>query len=132
MGMLSARFRVSTRLVCLQGMPLLAGTQVRLRRHGDEVARLPGRYYQALGRADDTMNLGGIKVIHQHAACHQIGNVSAVNARMCCRLQGGHHNALECADDTATLTDIEIHHWTGNSSGGCSALYISRVPPGTA
>lgn len=34
----------------------------RLRRHGDEFARLPGGYYQALGRADDTMNLGGIKV----------------------------------------------------------------------
>lgn len=33
-----------------------------LRRHGDEVERLPGGYYRAQGRADDTMNLGGIKV----------------------------------------------------------------------
>jgi hypothetical protein len=33
-----------------------------LRRHGDEVARWPGGYYSALGRCDDTMNLGGIKV----------------------------------------------------------------------
>jgi len=33
-----------------------------LRRHGDEVQRLGGGYYQAHGRADDTMNLGGIKV----------------------------------------------------------------------
>jgi acetyl-CoA synthetase len=33
-----------------------------LRRHGDQVARLPGGYFQAQGRADDTMNLGGIKV----------------------------------------------------------------------
>ena len=33
-----------------------------LRRHGDEVERLPGGYYIALGRCDDTMNLGGIKV----------------------------------------------------------------------
>jgi acetyl-CoA synthetase len=33
-----------------------------LRRHGDEMARLPGGFYRALGRADDTMNLGGIKV----------------------------------------------------------------------
>jgi acetyl-CoA synthetase len=32
-----------------------------LRRHGDEMRRLPGGFYQALGRADDTMNLGGIK-----------------------------------------------------------------------
>ena len=33
-----------------------------LRRHGDEVKRLGGGYLQAHGRADDTMNLGGIKV----------------------------------------------------------------------
>jgi len=33
-----------------------------LRRHGDEKQRLPGDYYRALGRADDTMNLGGIKI----------------------------------------------------------------------
>jgi acetyl-CoA synthetase len=33
-----------------------------LRRHGDQVARLPGGSYRAQGRADDTMNLGGIKV----------------------------------------------------------------------
>jgi acetyl-CoA synthetase len=32
-----------------------------LRRHGDEMRRVPGGW-QALGRADDTMNLGGIKV----------------------------------------------------------------------
>jgi acetyl-CoA synthetase len=33
-----------------------------LRRHGDQVARLHKGYYKAQGRADDTMNLGGIKV----------------------------------------------------------------------
>lgn len=33
-----------------------------LRRHGDQIALLPGGYYRAQGRADDTMNLGGIKV----------------------------------------------------------------------
>src|SRR5581483_1571057 len=33
-----------------------------LRRHGDELERLPNGYYRAIGRADDTMNLGGIKV----------------------------------------------------------------------
>ncbi len=32
-----------------------------LRRHGDEVKRLPNGYYRAHGRADDTMNIGGIK-----------------------------------------------------------------------
>lgn len=33
-----------------------------LRKHGDEIKRLENNYYKALGRADDTMNLGGIKV----------------------------------------------------------------------
>ncbi len=33
-----------------------------LRRHGDHIERLPGGYYRAHGRIDDTMNLGGIKV----------------------------------------------------------------------
>lgn len=33
-----------------------------LRRHGDHFRRLPGGYYEAGGRTDDTMNLGGIKV----------------------------------------------------------------------
>ncbi len=33
-----------------------------LRRHGDEIARLHRGCFKAQGRADDTMNLGGIKV----------------------------------------------------------------------
>ena len=33
-----------------------------LRRHGDQMERLPGGYWRAQGGADDTMNLGGIKV----------------------------------------------------------------------
>jgi acetyl-CoA synthetase len=32
------------------------------RRHGDLMTRLPNGFYKARGRADDTMNLGGIKV----------------------------------------------------------------------
>jgi len=41
--------------------PLGAKGEV-LRRHGDAMERLPGGYYRAQGRVDDTMNLGGIKV----------------------------------------------------------------------
>ncbi len=33
-----------------------------LRRHGDQLRRLPHGFWRAQGRADDTMNLGGIKV----------------------------------------------------------------------
>jgi len=35
---------------------------IKLRRHGDQMERLPGGYYRAHGRVDDTMNLGGIKI----------------------------------------------------------------------
>ena len=34
----------------------------RLRRHGDQIQRLPGGFYRSHGRVDDTMNLKGIKV----------------------------------------------------------------------
>ncbi|ETO20828.1 catalytic/ ligase [Reticulomyxa filosa] len=36
--------------------------KITLRRHGDQLRVLPNGYYQHLGRVDDTMNLGGIKV----------------------------------------------------------------------
>ncbi len=35
---------------------------VPLRRHGDQLRRLSNGHYRAMGRSDDTMNLGGIKV----------------------------------------------------------------------
>lgn len=35
---------------------------VQLRRHGDQMQKLPGGGWRAMGRADDTMNLGGIKL----------------------------------------------------------------------
>ncbi|HSL17486.1 MAG TPA: AMP-binding protein [Methylomirabilota bacterium] len=44
-----------------EGCPAGPGGEV-LRRHGDQLARLPGGFLRAQGRADDTMNLGGIKV----------------------------------------------------------------------
>ena len=33
-----------------------------LRRHGDQIEKINDQYYRALGRVDDTMNLGGIKI----------------------------------------------------------------------
>jgi acetyl-CoA synthetase len=47
--------------VYYDGCPTGPGGEV-LRRHGDEISRLPNGYFRAEGRADDTMNLGGIKV----------------------------------------------------------------------
>jgi acetyl-CoA synthetase len=46
--------------VYFANMPTLVGKI--LRRHGDQARRLQNGYYCILGRMDDTMNLGGIKV----------------------------------------------------------------------
>ncbi|KAK9169354.1 hypothetical protein Syun_001494 [Stephania yunnanensis] len=45
--------------VYFKGMPTYKG--MRLRRHGDIIKRTAGGYFIVQGRADDTMNLGGIK-----------------------------------------------------------------------
>ncbi|GAB4856125.1 Probable CoA ligase ccl12 [Ancistrocladus abbreviatus] len=45
--------------VYFKGMPMFEG--MKLRRHGDIIKRSIGGYYIVQGRADDTMNLGGIK-----------------------------------------------------------------------
>ncbi|KAH7560392.1 hypothetical protein JRO89_XS10G0009500 [Xanthoceras sorbifolium] len=45
--------------VYFRGMPTYRG--MHLRRHGDIIKRTVGGYYVVQGRADDTMNLGGIK-----------------------------------------------------------------------
>nr|CAB3458240.1 unnamed protein product [Digitaria exilis] len=45
--------------VYFDGMPIYKGRQ--LRRHGDIIQRTVGGYFIVQGRADDTMNLGGIK-----------------------------------------------------------------------
>ncbi|KAI3985576.1 hypothetical protein MKX01_033859 [Papaver californicum] len=46
--------------VYFKGMPIVNGKV--LRKHGDEFERTFAGYYKAHGRADDTMNLGGIKI----------------------------------------------------------------------
>lgn len=72
-----------------------------LRRHGDQIERLPGGYYRAAGRADDTMNLGGIKV-------------SSVELE---RLADGHEAILECA--AVSIRD---------DGGGLEKLVLFAVP----
>ena len=48
-----------------------------LRRHGDEIQLLSNGYYRALGRCDDTMNIGGIKVssIEIERVCDRVDGV---------------------------------------------------------
>lgn len=47
--------------VYFANMPL-SNNGTPLRRHGDQIKQLPNGYYTILGRVDDTMNIGGIKV----------------------------------------------------------------------
>ncbi|CAM8982222.1 unnamed protein product [Rhodiola kirilowii] len=60
--------------VYFEGMPTWNGKV--LRRHGDVFERTPKGYYRAHGRADDTMNLGGIKVgsIEIERICNAVDN----------------------------------------------------------
>lgn len=60
--------------VYFSGMPEWNGKV--LRRHGDEFERTPDGYYRAHGRADDTMNLGGIKVssIEIERICNRVND----------------------------------------------------------
>ncbi len=56
-----------------------------LRRHGDYMVRLANGRYRALGRADDTMNLGGIKVSsaeleHAVLSLPEVSEVAAVSS----------------------------------------------------
>eukprot|EP00891_Asterochloris_glomerata_P007518 jgi/Astpho2/7518/Aster-02084 len=67
--------------VYYKGMPVvqLEGSPTSLRRHGDEVEWLPGNYWVAHGRTDDTMNLGGIKVSSVELERTVVSNVALVS-----------------------------------------------------
>lgn len=53
-------------------LKLFCSVLQRLRRHGDIVKRTVGGYFNVQGRADDTMNLGGIKVLYIVGSCWNI------------------------------------------------------------
>jgi acetyl-CoA synthetase len=61
LGLSQSLLNADHHAVYYEGCPRGPGGET-LRRHGDQMARLPGGYSRALGRADDTMNLGGIKI----------------------------------------------------------------------
>ncbi|KAJ0982740.1 hypothetical protein J5N97_010995 [Dioscorea zingiberensis] len=59
MGASNRLLNADHKKVYFNGMPTYRG--MKLRRHGDIIQRTVGGYYIVQGRADDTMNLGGIK-----------------------------------------------------------------------
>ena len=60
MGLSNKLLRKNHHNVYYKGLPKDNGRT--LRRHGDELEQMNNGYYRALGRVDDSINLGGIKV----------------------------------------------------------------------
>ncbi|XP_038879186.1 probable acyl-activating enzyme 17, peroxisomal isoform X2 [Benincasa hispida] len=75
--------------IYFKGMPLWNG--MVLRRHGDLFERSSRGYYRAHGRADDTMNLGGIKVssVEIERICNTVDNNILETAAIGVPPQGG-------------------------------------------
>ncbi len=61
MGLSTTLLNADHYQVYFANMPTTDDNKI-LRRHGDQIRQLPNGYYSILGRVDDTMNLGGIKV----------------------------------------------------------------------
>ncbi len=61
MGLSTELLNADHHKIYFADMPTLANGK-KLRRHGDQAQRLANGAYSILGRADDTMNLGGIKI----------------------------------------------------------------------
>ncbi|WOL04217.1 putative acyl-activating enzyme 18, peroxisomal [Canna indica] len=85
MGATDRLLNADHKKVYFDGMPTYKG--MNLRRHGDIIQRTVGNYYIVHGRADDTMNLGGIKT-------------SSVEIERVCN--GSDENVLETAAVTIT------------------------------
>ena len=60
MGLSTSLLNADHHQIYFADMPQFADKP--LRRHGDQACRLGEKYYRLLGRVDDTMNLGGIKI----------------------------------------------------------------------
>ena len=108
-------------LVLPQGMPRLEGGGTVLRRHGDEVERLPGGYYIALGRCDDTMNLGGIKARTLYCVIHTPSG-----------FRSHHKGCTENSNDLTktqehALLDASMHHAGRYAVGALEAIMIGQV-----
>lgn len=90
----------------------------KLRRHGDEVVRLPAGTYRVLGRADDTMNLGGVKVGSAELERALIGIPGLVeSAAVAVTTRGGGPNHLVIF--AVTTRNLNPEEW--------AALFTERI-----
>lgn len=95
-----------------------------LRRHGDQILRLPGGFWKAQGRADDTMNLGGIKVssveLEEAVNAHEVVRESAAVAV----IPGG-----EGADRLVIFAVLKRPMEKGTLLKGLQGLVAKRLNP---
>lgn len=80
-----------------------------LRRHGDQMERVAGGYLRALGRVDDTMNLGGIKVssANLEQAIGDVDGVVEIAAVAVPPVGGGPDRLIVFAVPAGELLDVE-------------------------
>lgn len=97
--------------VYFDGMPIYNGRQ--LRRHGDIIQRTVGGYYIVQGRADDTMNLGGIKTssVEIERVCNRADERLLETAAVSIKPAGGgpeHLAILAVLKDRSAQYDVNL------------------------
>lgn len=97
--------------VYFDGMPIYKGRQ--LRRHGDIIQRTVGGYYIVQGRADDTMNLGGIKTssVEIERVCNRADEGLLETAAVSVKPAGGgpeHLAILAVLKDRSAQYDVNV------------------------
>lgn len=97
-----------------------------LRRHGDRVEKITTAYYRVLGRADDTMNLGGIKVSSAEIerACLDVPGVRELAAIAVAPQGGGPSQLVICA-----VLEPSAHVTEGVLEADFDARIAARVNP---
>ncbi|KMS97433.1 hypothetical protein BVRB_5g127130 [Beta vulgaris subsp. vulgaris] len=106
--------------VYFEGMPTWKGKV--LRRHGDVFERTSTGYYRAHGRADDTMNLGGIKVssVEIERICNRVDNSILETAAVGVPPLGGGPEQLVIAvvfkDASESISDLNQLKMSFNSA----------------
>lgn len=79
-----------------------------LRRHGDLIQWVTQTHFRVLGRADDTMNLGGVKVsaVELERACEDVAGLREVAAIAVPPPTGGPSRLVLCVVDHASPTGV--------------------------
>jgi acetyl-CoA synthetase len=92
-----------------------------LRRHGDHFRRLPGGFFEAGGRTDDTMNLGGIKVssLELERAINRVPGVRE-SAAVACSREGG---------PDSLVVFLVLDPSSEESNGGSRSAAEALLPP---